>query len=51
MNTFKIMTATLTLATAVPATATGSDPVIGKNQIALTGDRLTPEAFMGDGTA
>lgn len=49
MNTFKIMTATLTLATAVPATATGSDPVIGKNQIALTGDRLTPEALWAMG--
>lgn len=43
------MTATLTLATAVPATATGSAPVIGKNQIALTGDRLTPEALWAMG--
>ena len=44
------MTAALSLASAVPSTgADEPQPVIGKNQITLTGDRLTPEALWAMG--
>ena len=49
MNLIKIMTAAITLASTLPVAAAGEETIIGKNQITLTGDRLTPEALWAMG--
>ena len=43
------MTAALTLASASPVSGANDGQIIGKNQIKLTGDRLTPEALWAMG--
>ena len=43
------MTAALTLASASPVSGANDGQIIGKNQITLTGDRLTPEALWAMG--
>ena len=50
MNLIQVMTAALGLASAAPAvSANEGQDIIGKNQITLTGDRLTPEALWAMG--
>lgn len=50
MNLVSIMTAAFALTSATPdIQADNSIPVIGKNQITLTNDRLTPEALWAMG--
>ena len=43
------MTAALTLASTSPVSGANDGQIIGKNQITLTGDRLTPEALWAMG--
>lgn len=49
MNLIHVMTAALTLASASPVSGANDGQIIGKNQITLTGDRLTPEALWAMG--
>ena len=49
MNLIHVMTAALTLASASPVSGANDGQIIWKNQITLTGDRLTPEALWAMG--
>ena len=49
MNLIHVMTAALTLASTSPVSGANDGQIIGKNQITLTGDRLTPEALWAMG--